>query len=102
MKKVTCPCGSEFKSHTDDELVALVQEHAMRFHNETLTREHILDVAVQVEGFVMHKVVCPPCGAEFVTHDELELVEMVQRHAKTQHAKDLTREDILRTATVVA
>lgn len=102
MKKVTCPCGSEFKSHSDDELVTVVQAHAQRFHDKTLTRERILDEAVEIEGLLMQKVVCPPCGAEFKTHDEHELVEMVRRHAKSQHHKDLTQEEILRAATIVS
>jgi predicted small metal-binding protein len=103
MKKVTCPpCGAEFKSHSDDELVALVQNHAKVFHRHDLSRDHILQEAIVVGGEpALKTVVCPPCGAEFKTHNDDELVEMVQQHAKAAHGKTLPREEILKVARVV-
>jgi predicted small metal-binding protein len=44
----------------------------------------------------MKKATCPPCGAEFKVEDTDELVEIVQRHAKTQHNKGLAREETLK------
>jgi predicted small metal-binding protein len=32
MKKVSCPCGAEFKTHTEDELVEIINVHARRAH----------------------------------------------------------------------
>ncbi len=47
----------------------------------------------------MKRVTCPaPCGAEFKVHEDNELVEIVQKHAKTKHNKDVSREDVLRMA----
>ena len=100
MKKVTCPpCGAEFKIHSDDELVAIVQKHAKTFHQHNLTRDHILEEAIVVgQDPVMKKVVCPPCGAEFKSHSDDELVEITQKHAKTFHHHEVTREEILKPA----
>ena len=47
----------------------------------------------------MKKITCPPpCGAEFKVHDDHELVEITQKHAKTKHNKDVSREDVLKMA----
>ncbi len=102
MKKVICPpCGAEFKSHSDDELVEMVQGHAKTFHQHDITRDHILKEAVVIgQEAALKKVACP-CGSEFKTHDDNELVELVQKHAKTAHSKTLSREDILKAAKVV-
>ncbi|MEN6621072.1 MAG: DUF1059 domain-containing protein [Smithella sp.] len=36
----------------------------------------------------------PKCGFFIRSHDENELVEMAIRHAKTQHNKTITKEDV--------
>lgn len=42
-KKITCPpCGNILSADTDDELVAIGQEHAKLEHNTYLTAEYIL------------------------------------------------------------
>jgi predicted small metal-binding protein len=103
MKKVICPpCGAEFQSLSDNELVEMVQHHAKTLHQHDITRDHILKEAIVIGQLPeLRKVVCPPCGAEFKTHDENELVAVVQKHAKTAHGKTLSREEILNVAKVV-
>lgn len=49
----------------------------------------------------MKKVICPPCGAEFSSDSDEDLVKKVQEHAKTFHGETLSREDILKAAKVV-
>ncbi len=47
----------------------------------------------------MKRVMCPPpCGSEFKVHDDNELVEIVQRHAKAKHNKNISREEIMKMA----
>lgn len=42
-KKVSCDCGWEFESDSDDKLVSAVQDHAKSVHNmEGVTREQAL------------------------------------------------------------
>lgn len=56
------------------------------------------DHRILERGISVKKVTCPPCGAEFKVEDADELVEIVQRHAKTKHNTDLSREEILNAA----
>ena len=102
MKKVICPpCGAEFATHNDDELVEVVQKHAKKFHRHDVTREHILKEAIVVgQEPVLKKLVCPPCGAQFKSHSEDELVEIAQTHAKRFHQHNVPREEILKAITV--
>ena len=44
-KVVNCPCGSVLRAETDDELVALVQEHGKAVHQQEVTREDALAMA---------------------------------------------------------
>ena len=102
MKKVICPpCGAEFKSHNDDELVEVVQQDAKTFHQHDITRDRILKEAVVIGQEPVLRTVACPCGSEFKTHDENELVELVQKHAATAHSKALSREEILKATKVV-
>lgn len=32
MKKVSCPCGAEFKTHTEEEMLEIVNVHVRRSH----------------------------------------------------------------------
>ncbi|MDR7401823.1 MAG: DUF1059 domain-containing protein [Armatimonadota bacterium] len=32
MKKVSCPCGAEFTTHTEEEMVEIVNLHVRRSH----------------------------------------------------------------------
>ena len=32
MKKISCACGAEFKTHTTEELIEIVNVHAKRSH----------------------------------------------------------------------
>ncbi len=34
MKKVVCPCGAEFKTHTEDEIVEHVSMHVKSAHRK--------------------------------------------------------------------
>lgn len=102
MKKVVCPpCGAEFATHNDDELVEVVQKHAKKFHQHDVTRDHILKEAIVVApGSGLKKLVCPPCGAQFKSHSEDELIEIAQTHAKRYHQHDVPREEMLKAITV--
>ena len=101
MKKVDCPpCGAEFATHSDDELVEIVQKHAKTFHQHDVTRDQILKEAVVVgSGPALKKLVCPPCGAQFKSHNENELIEIAQTHAKRYHQHDVPREEIVKAMT---
>ena len=41
-----------------------------------------------------HSVTCPACGGTLSAATEAELIEKVQAHAKNEHDKDLTAEQI--------
>jgi len=45
-KIINCDCGLVARGDTDDELVAVVQEHAREAHGMELTREQVLALAV--------------------------------------------------------
>jgi predicted small metal-binding protein len=48
MKVVHCPCGTDVKAETDDELVSNVEDHVKENHPEmvgTMSREQILEMA---------------------------------------------------------
>ena len=104
MKKVVCPpCGAEFATHSDDELVEVVQKHAKTFHKHDVSRDQILKEAIVVAPGpepALKKLVCPPCGAQFKSHSEDELVEIAQAHAKRYHQHDVPREEIVKAITV--
>jgi hypothetical protein len=46
MKKITCPCGAEFKTHTADELVEIANIHVTHVHKKDypqgLPRDEVL------------------------------------------------------------
>ena len=42
---VNCPCGAVIRAETDDELVALVQQHGKKVHNQEVPRESVLSMA---------------------------------------------------------
>jgi predicted small metal-binding protein len=47
-KVVHCPCGTDVKGESDDELVANVEEHVKENHPDmvgTMSREQILEMA---------------------------------------------------------
>jgi len=45
MKKITCPCGAEFKTHSVDELYEIAQIHAATVHKtdfpQGISREQV-------------------------------------------------------------
>ena len=41
-----------------------------------------------------HSVTCPACGGTLSAATETELIAQVQAHAKNEHDKDLTAEQI--------
>lgn len=48
MKVVHCPCGTDVKGETDDELVASVEQHVQEEHPDkvgSMSREQILEGA---------------------------------------------------------
>lgn len=47
-KQVSCDCGKIIREKTDDQLVAVVQQHAREAHNMELTREQVLAMAEPV------------------------------------------------------
>ena len=47
-KKVTCECGKEFRSASDDQLVSDVQKHAREVHNMEMSREQVMSMAQPV------------------------------------------------------
>ncbi len=51
-----------------------------------------VDGALRKEGSAVKKVTCD-CGAEFKTHTEDELYEIIKIHGKTSHKMDIKRED---------
>jgi predicted small metal-binding protein len=44
-KTIQCDCGFTARGRTDDELVAVAQQHARAAHNIELTRSEILAMA---------------------------------------------------------
>jgi predicted small metal-binding protein len=42
-----------------------------------------------------HSVTCPACGGTITAATQDSLIEQVQGHAKNQHGKGLTREQVL-------
>ena len=44
-KVINCPCGFVVKGNSDEEVVALAQEHAKQVHQMELTREQALAMA---------------------------------------------------------
>lgn len=46
MKKIMCPCGAEFKSHTVEEIVEIANVHAKHAHSKDyprgIPRENVL------------------------------------------------------------
>ncbi len=44
-KVIECPCGSVFRAETEEELVALAQQHSLEVHEAELTTEQALAMA---------------------------------------------------------
>lgn len=44
-KKVSCDCGATVRASTDEELIAIVQQHARDVHRMEMTAEQILAMA---------------------------------------------------------
>ena len=44
-KQVSCDCGKTIRESSDDQLVAMVQQHAKEVHNMDLSREQVLSMA---------------------------------------------------------
>ncbi len=45
MKKVSCDCGAEFKTHNEEELYQIVKLHSKNTHNMDATREQFKKMA---------------------------------------------------------
>ncbi|MGC9346497.1 MAG: DUF1059 domain-containing protein [Anaerolineae bacterium] len=42
-----------------------------------------------------HSVTCPVCGGTISADTQMEMIKLVQTHAKEEHGKDLSREKVL-------
>jgi predicted small metal-binding protein len=47
-KKVSCDCGATVRASSDEELIAIVQQHAREVHRMEMTPEQILAMAEPV------------------------------------------------------
>lgn len=41
---VRCPCGTEFRSDDESELIAQLQDHTWQAHDEKLSKEQVRDM----------------------------------------------------------
>jgi predicted small metal-binding protein len=48
-KYVKCDCGFEMRAATEDEIVAMTQEHSRKEHNQEVSREQVLALVTDVD-----------------------------------------------------
>jgi predicted small metal-binding protein len=48
-KYVKCQCGFEMRAPTEDEIVAMTQNHSREAHNKEVPREQVLALVIDVD-----------------------------------------------------
>jgi len=48
-KYVKCQCGFEMRAATEDEIVAMTQDHSREAHNVEVPREQVLALVIDVD-----------------------------------------------------